>query len=148
MLLLGVPLPLIGSSITVTVIGDWRVLPAVVGMNLGVLFVSAGVSCIFSVMMPYPTTRPGDSPFVQPQWSGSGSGLAQTLSMIAAILLSVPAVWFSVTAIADVALGENLWAVFFGSGYGLLILVAGILIGGRIFDRSGPELIGVTQVYD
>ncbi|GAA1604545.1 hypothetical protein [Leucobacter chromiireducens] len=147
-LLLGVPLALIGSSITVTVMGDWRVLPAVVGMNLGVLFVSAGVSSIFSVMMPYPTTRPGDSPFVQPQWSGSGSGLAQTLSMIAAILLSIPAVWFAVTAITDVALGDNLWAAFFGAGYGLLILVLGILIGGRIFDRSGPELIGVTQVYD
>ncbi len=147
-LLLGVPLALIGSSITVTVIGDWRVLPAVVGLNLGVLFVSAGVSSVFSVMMPYPTTRPGDSPFVQPQWSGSGSGLAQTLSMAVAILLSVPPAWFAITAIADVALGENLWAALFGAGYGLLVLLLGVFIGGRIFDRSGPELIGVTQVYD
>ena len=147
-LLLGVPLALIGSSVTVTIMGDWRVLPAVIGMNLGVLFVSNAVSSVFSVLMPYPATRPGDSPFVQPQWSGSGSGLAQTLSMIAAIALAVPSVWVSVVAIVDVELGENLWALLFGAGYGLLVLLLGIFVGGRIFDRSGPELIGVTQVYD
>ncbi|SJN08612.1 putative integral membrane transport protein [Leucobacter sp. 7(1)] len=147
-LLFGVPLALIGSSVTVTLMGDWRVLPAVIGMNLGVLFVSNAVSSVFSVLMPYPATRPGDSPFVQPQWSGSGSGLAQTLSMIAAIALAVPPVWVSVVAIIDVELGENLWALLFGAGYGLLVLVLGIFVGGRVFDRSGPELIGVTQVFD
>ena len=34
---------LIGSSLTVTVMGDWRVLPAVVGLNLSVLLVACGV---------------------------------------------------------------------------------------------------------
>ena len=147
-MMIGIPLALLGSSITVTVLGDWRVLPAVIGMNLAVLLVASAVSSVFSVMMPYPTTRPGDSPFVQPQWSGSGSGLAQTLSMLAAILLSVPAVWVSVSAILDVELGRNVWALAFGLGYGLVVLVLGVLIGGRIFDRSGPELIAVTQVFD
>ncbi len=147
-MMIGVPLALIGSSITVTVLGDWRVLPAVAGLNLAVLFVSSGVSSVFSVMMPYPTTRPGDSPFVQPQWSGSGSGLAQTLSMVLSIVLAVPAVWFSVSAILDIELTSNLWALLFGIGYGLFVLLMGVLIGGRIFDRSGPELIAVTQVFD
>ena len=147
-LLIGIPLALIGSSVTVTILGDWRVLPAVIGMNVAVLLVTTGVTSVFSVAMPYPTTRPGDSPFVQPQWSGSGSGLAQTLSMIVAIALSVPPVWFSVTGILDITLGENLWALAFGVLYGLAILGLGILIGGKIFDRSGPELIAVTQVFD
>ena len=147
-LLIGVPLALIGSSVTVTIMGDWRVLPAVIGMNIAVLLVAAGVSSVFSVLMPYPTTRPGDSPFVQPQWSGSGSGLAQTLSMVAAIALSVPPVWFAAAAILDIEFGENVWALVFGLGYGAVILALGVLIGGRIFDRSGPELIAVTQVFD
>lgn len=147
-LMIGVPLALIGSSITVTIIGDWRVLPAIVGMNVAVLLVACGVSSVFSVMMPYPTTRPGDSPFVQPQWSGSGSGLAQTLSMLLSLVFAAPAVWFAVSAIVDIEFVENIWALLFGVGYGLLILGLGILIGGRIFDRSGPELIGVTQVFD
>ena len=147
-LLLGVPLALIGSTVTVTVFGDWRVLPAVIGMNLGVLYVASAVASVFSVLMPYPATRPGDSPFVQPQWSGSGSGLAQTLSMITTLVLAVPPVWFSIAAIVDVEFSGNLWALLFGLGYGALALLLGVLIGGRIFDRSGPELIGVTQVYD
>ena len=147
-LMLGVPVALIGSSLTVTVLGDWRVLPAVVGMNLAVLLVSSAVSSVFSVLMPYPTTRPGDSPFVQPQWSGSGSGLAQTLSMLIALVLVVPPVWFSVLALIDVGFVQNLWALAFGVGYGALALLLGVLIGGWIFDRSGPELIAVTQVFD
>ncbi|QIM16793.1 hypothetical protein G7067_10885 [Leucobacter insecticola] len=147
-LMLGIPLALVGSSITVTVLGDWRVLPAVIGLNIAVLLVGSGVSSLFSVMMPYPATRPGDSPFVQPQWAGSGSGASQTLSMLLALVLVAPAAWFSVMAIINVELVENIWALFFGIGYGALILVLGTLIGGWIFDRSGPELVAVTQVFD
>ncbi|MBK0420364.1 hypothetical protein JD276_15145 [Leucobacter sp. CSA1] len=147
-MLVGLPLVLVGSSLTVTVLGDWRVLPAVIGMNLSILLVSAGVSSLFSVLMPYPATRPGDSPFVQPQWSGSGSGLAQTLSMLLALALSVPPVWFAAWAILDIEFAPNIWALLFGAGYGAIVLAAGVLIGGRVFDRSSPELIAVTQVFD
>ena len=147
-LMIGVPLAVIGSSITVTIIGDWRILPAVVGMNLGVLLVACAVSCIFSVLTPYPATRPGDSPFVQPQGAGNGSGLAQTLAMILALVLAVPPVWFAVEAVLDVEFTENMWALGFGIGYGLVVLVLGVLIGGWLFDRSGPELIAVTQIFD
>ncbi|MFD5599795.1 hypothetical protein ACFWHR_07025 [Leucobacter sp. NPDC058333] len=147
-LMIGVPLAVIGSSITVTIVGDWRILPAVVGMNLGVLLVACAVSSIFSVLTPYPATRPGDSPFVQPQWSGSGSGLAQTIAMILALALAAPPVWFAITAIIDVEFASNMWALGFGIGYGFVVLVLGVLIGGWLFDRSGPELIAVTQVFD
>lgn len=147
-MLVGIPLALIGSSITVTLLGDWRVLPAVLGLNLGVLFVASASSSIFSAIMPYPATRPGDSPFVQPQWSGSGSGMAQTLSMLLALLLAVPVVWVSVTAIVQVDFVENLWALAVGVGYGLGALLLAILLGGWLFDRSAPELVSVTQVFD
>ncbi|WP_336659714.1 hypothetical protein [Leucobacter sp. USHLN153] len=147
-LMMGVPLAVIGSSITVTIVGDWRVLPAVIGMNIGVLLVACAVACVFSVLTPYPATRPGDSPFVQPQWSGSGSGLAQTLSMILALVLALPPVWFAVQAIIDVEFGPNIAALAIGIGYGIVVLILGVLIGGWLFDRSGPELIAVAQVFD
>jgi len=147
-IMIGVPLALIGSSLTVTVLGDWRVLPAVVGMNVAVLLVGCGVSSVSSVVMPYPATRPGDSPFVQPQGSGSGSGVAQTTSILATLVLAVPPVWFSVVAILDVELVQNLWALLFGVVYGVAVAGLGILVGGRLFDRSGPELVAVTQVFD
>lgn len=147
-MLIGLPTALIGSSITVTVIGDWRILPAVIGLNLAVLLVASGVASVFSALMPYPVTRPGDSPFVQPQWSGSGSGLSQTLSILLSIALSIPAVWVSVNAITHIEFMENVWALAFGVGYGVLILGLGVIIGGKIFDRGSAELIGVMQVFD
>jgi len=147
-LMIGIPLALFGSSVTVTVLGDWRVLPAVIGLNVGVLLAASASSSVFSVLMPYPTTRPGDSPFVQPQWSGSGSGLAQTLSIIIALVLSIPVAWVSISAIIEVGFADNMIALLFSLGYGAVVLGLGILIGGWIFDRSGPELIAVTQVFD
>ncbi|MGO3147443.1 MAG: hypothetical protein ACTIJ6_07170 [Leucobacter sp.] len=147
-LFVGIPVAVIGSSLTVTLMGDWRVLPALVGMNLGVLFVATGVASTFSALIPYPATRPGDSPFVQPQWSGSGSGTAQTLSMLAALVLAVPPVWAAVLAIVDVSFVGNLWALGFGIGFGLIVLFSGVAIGGRVFDKQGPEILAVTQIFD
>lgn len=147
-LFIGLPLALVGSSVTVTVLGDWRVLPAVLGMNLAVLLAACGVSSVFSARMPYPTTRPGDSPFAQPAIGGSGSGLAQTLSMLSAGALALPPVLVAVHAVSDPGLGANLFALVFGAGYGLLALAAGVLVGGRIFDRGGPEIVALTQTFD
>lgn len=147
-LFFGVPAAIIGSSITVTFMGDWRVLPAVIGMNIGILFIATGVASVFSALMPYPATRPGDSPFVQPQWSGSGSGTSQTISMLVALVLSIAPVWVSAVAIADVSFLGNMWALLFGLGFGLAVLLGGVAIGGRIFDKQGPEILAVTQIFD
>lgn len=147
-LILGVPLAVIGSSVTATFMGDWRILPAIIGMNIGVLFVATGVASTFSALIPYPATRPGDSPFVQPQWSGSGSGTSQTLSMLTALVFAVPPVWGAVLAITDVSFMANIWALVFGVGYGLIVLLGGVWIGGRIFDKQGPEILAVTQIFD
>lgn len=147
-LLLGVPLAIVGSSVTVTFTGDWRMIPAVIGMSVGVLFVATGVASTFSALIPYPATRPGDSPFVQPQWSGSGSGTSQTLSMLAALVFSVPPVWVSLATISDDSFTSNLWALVFGVGFGALVLWGGVTIGGRIFDKRGPEILAVTQIFD
>ena len=147
-MLIGLPLVVVGSSLTVTVVGDWRVLPAVMGMNLSVLLVSAGVSSVFSALMPYPATRPGDSPFHQPAVQGSGAGLAQTLSMLVALLFSIPPVLVSVGAIGDPQFETNAIALVAGAAWGLVLLWLGVLIGGKIFDRGAPELVAVTQTFD
>lgn len=147
-LLFGLPVVLIGSSLSVTIAGDWRVLPAVFGMNIAVLLVSCAVSSVFSARMPYPATRPGDNPFTHPNTSGSGAGLAQSLSMLVTLLLVGPAVWASVTAMIELSFGANVFALAFGAGYGLIVLVCGILLGGRIFDRSAPELVAIAQTFD
>jgi len=147
-LVIGLPLVILGSSLTVTVAGDWRTLPAVIGLNFAVLLVSAGAASVFSVLMPYPATRPGDSPFAQPAVQGSGAGLAQTLSMLVALILAVPPVLFAARPILEPELVTNLIALGFGVGWGLLVLWLCTLIGGRVFERGAPELVALTQTFD
>lgn len=147
-LLLGIPVVLIGSSITVAVFGDWRPLPAVIGMSAAVLLIGCGVSSVASALSPYPTTRPGDSPFVQPQWSGSGSALAQTISMAASVVLALPPVWVALSAITEPTFAVQIGALVFGLVYGAFFMFVGVLVGGRVFDRNAPELLAVAQMFD
>ncbi|MGO1810198.1 MAG: hypothetical protein ACTHZN_06365 [Canibacter sp.] len=147
--LIGVPLLLLGSSITSTIVGDWQLFPAVLGLNIAVLLISSGVSSMVSARWSYPSTRPGDSPFQQPQWSGSGSGFAQTLSVLAAVVLSLPALFAAIIAMQEPHdFIEVMTACLVGVGSGIVVLVASVFIGGRVFDRSGPEILAVTEVYD
>lgn len=147
-LVIGVPLLLVGSSLTVTVIGDWRVLPSVLGLNAAVLFVACGVSSVYSAMMPYPTTRPGESPFAQPAVAGSGAGVAQTSSLLITLLLALPPVWLAVETTLSPTLGSEMLALFGGIAYGLIVLVLGIVIGGAFFNRIGPDYVALTQTFD
>ena len=147
-LFFGIPVALVGSSITVTVLGDWRALPALIGMNIAVLLVACGVSSVSSAVLPYPTTRPNDSPFLQPAVAGSGGGTAQTLSMLASIVLSVFPVWLGVRAVLEPTLGAELLALIAGLAYGAVISALGALIGGAVFDRAGPVYIALTQTFD
>jgi ABC-2 type transport system permease protein len=147
-MLIGLPVVVIGSSVSVTFGGDWRVLPAVIGLNLGVLLTAAGISSVFSALMPYPATRPGDTPFGQPAVQGSGAGLAQTLSMLVTLLFVIPIVACSIYAIVEPSLTTNTVALLFGAAWGGIVLVSGLFIGGRTFDRGAPELLAVTQTFD
>jgi ABC-2 type transport system permease protein len=117
-------------------------------MNIAVLLVASGVSSVFSSFMPYPATRPGDSPFAQPAVQGSGAGLAQTLSMLVALVLALPPVLFAAYAIAYPTFELNVMALVLGVLWGLILLGLGVLIGGKAFDRGAPELIAVTQTFD
>lgn len=142
-LALGIPLVLIGSPITAAFYGDWSVLPSVIGVSACILFAGLGLSSIISARFPYPAVRPGDSPFNQPQASGTAAGLIQSLAFFAAIVLTVPTL---VLAALGFIIGPELhWAaLILGLATGIGALLLGIRWGGRIFERRGPELLAFT----
>jgi ABC-2 type transport system permease protein len=147
-LMIGLPLILVGSAISVEVASSWNFFPGVLGMNFAVLAVACAVASVFSALLPYPATRPGDSPFAQPSISGGRAGTSQTLSMVAAVALSAPPVWLSWMTFLGAPFASELIALSFGIGYGVLILLIGLVLGGRIFERYGPELVALTQTFD
>ncbi len=137
-LLLGVPAVLVVSLLCAGIYGDPLVLPAMVGVGLGILGAGIGVSAVVSARFPYPAVLPGESPFSQPA-SGNG-GLVQALTFVAIIALSAPVLALGA---ASVTIGGAYpWATLAGGLLlGFLVLLGGLELGGRIFDRRGPDLL-------
>jgi ABC-2 type transport system permease protein len=143
-LVVGVPLLIVASIICAPLYGDDGILPALLGVGLGVLFIGLGLSSVGSAQFPYPAVRPGDSPFAAPQSVATASSLIQGLSFFVTIVLASPAFIFA--ALALFTPGYWAWAsLIAGLVLGVLFLWLGILWGGRIFDRRSPEILGASM---
>ncbi len=142
-LVVGVPLLVIAAILGAQVYGSTRILPALLGTGLGLLFTGLGLSSVGSARFPYPAVRPGDSPFAAPQAVGTASSLIQSLSFLVTIILSSPTLLFA--ALALYLPGYWAWgSLVSGLGLGALFLWLGLTWGGRIFDRRSPEILGAS----
>jgi ABC-2 type transport system permease protein len=142
-LVVGVPFLILASVICASLFGDLRVLPALIGVGLGVLFSGLGLSSVMSARFPYPAVRPGDSPFAQPQAAGTASSLIQSLSFAATALLAAPTFVFAFLGL----IGNPLWSwasLACGVILGGFVLWVGLTAGGQIFDRRAPELLAFS----
>ena len=133
----------LGSAVTVFVLNDWRLLPSLLGVSTALLLAGLGVGSITSARFPYPAVKPGDSPFQQPQSTGAITAFVQSLTMFGSLLIALPALIFAAMGLlVDPAWHAASFAA--GIGLGVLTLVAGVWIGGRVFDRRGPEILGAA----
>ncbi|MCW4458131.1 hypothetical protein [Microbacterium sp. MPKO10] len=139
-LLIGVPIVVIGSMISIAFYGDWSVLPSMFGVSACLLLCGLGVSSYVSTVFPYPAAAPGDSAFQQPQFSGSRGGVSQTLGLAIPVILAVPTLYFAWQGLNGVE-GATMLSLLVGLGSGVLVFALGIWLGGRAFDRRGPEII-------
>ena len=143
----GVPILVLGTSITVLVMGNWQAFPAVFATGSVALCVSAGLSSVVSALKPYPTSRPGESPFVQPTWHGAGAGISQTVSLMGSAVLVAPPAWVLLTQ-PDIGLGGSLTVSAVALLYGVVVLVTGVFIGSAVYNRRSSELLAFTQMFD
>ncbi len=144
-LVVGLPAVVAGAAVSARLFGDWTAFPVLVGVAAGALLAGLGLSSVVSVLLPYPTVRPGDHPFQQPQAAGTTAMVAQTTMVVGILVCAVPAVWLAVLAFVD---GPEPWAVatlVVGIGVGVVVLAAGVAVGGRLFDRHGPDLLAAAQ---
>ncbi|WP_431220830.1 hypothetical protein [Leifsonia xyli] len=143
----GIPVLVVGSIATTIVFGDWAVLPSVAALSGAVLVIGLGLSSISSALFPYPATKPGDSAFTQPQTSGASAALVQSLSFFAILILASPVLVFLVLGLTVNAFWlaiAPVVAVLIGFG----TLFAGLWLGGRVYDRRGPELMAFANRND
>ncbi|MBX9719010.1 MAG: hypothetical protein K2X36_09255, partial [Microbacteriaceae bacterium] len=142
-LLLGVPLVLVLSPLFTLWSGVEGVLPALIGVSIGLLLTGLGVSSVASAIGAYPAARPGAGPFDQPPMLGVRAGWAQAIALLATIALMAPAL-----VVAIGGFSQPTWFVvagLAGAATGLGMLLLGIVIGGRAFRRRAPELLDLVM---
>jgi ABC-2 type transport system permease protein len=127
---------LLGASLS----GDWSLLPATLGAASGVLLAGLAVASVASAVLPYPTPKPGEGPFAT-RPGGAGLTVAvQTVCAMAVLLLSLP-----VLVLGLLAERGSAWAAWSALVVGPLVgsaaLAAGLVVGGRVLERRGPELL-------
>jgi ABC-2 type transport system permease protein len=143
-LLVGLPLLAVAIPVAVSLNGRWAVLPALTGA-CAVLFLSGlGLSSIASVVAPYAVSRPGESPFQQPQRTTAGGAIAQGAVMLGALVVSAPVLWCGWLALQGdrEAAMTALWG---GIAIGLSVLVVGITVGALVFERRGGRLMEFAE---
>lgn len=143
-LLVAVPVLAVGVSVTLAVVSDWQLLLPLVGVGAALLFSGLGISSIASVVGPYAVSRPGDSPFQQPQRSSSYGSAGAAITFVATLAVSIPSIWLFVLTVID---GDQYAPAAFwcGIGTGVIVLAAGASLGGWIFERSGERLMEFVE---
>ncbi|WP_366509183.1 hypothetical protein [uncultured Microbacterium sp.] len=143
-LLIGIPILAVSLPLAIVTHGRWAIFPAMIGVCAALFLAGLGLSSISSVVAPYAVSRPGDSPFQQPQRTGSGGVVAQALVMAGAILAALPSILLTWQAIDGTAI-DSMFAMWVGIGAGLFVLVVGVAIGALLFERRGTRLMEFAE---
>ncbi|MGN7187292.1 hypothetical protein [Microbacterium enclense] len=143
-LLIGIPILAVSLPLAIVAHGRWAVFPAMVGVCAALFLGGLGLSSISSVLAPYAVSRPGDSPFQQPQRTGSGGVVAQGLVMLGAMLTALPAGWLTWQAIGGATV-DSVLALWVGVGAGAFVLVVGIGLGAVVYERRATRLMEFAE---
>jgi ABC-2 type transport system permease protein len=142
-LAMGVPLIAVGSLAAAFFADDFAFLPALLGVSTVLLLAGLGIGNLLSALFPYPAVRPGDGPFSQPQVGGGTGFVVQIAFVLLTALFAAPSVFYAVLGLLgdSSAYWPSLW---WGVGAGVVVLIAGTVAGGAIFDRRGPDILAAA----
>lgn len=143
-LLIGIPVLAIAVPVAVSLHGRWSALPAMTGLCAALFLTGLGLSSISSATWPYAVTRPGDSPFQQPQRTGAGGALAQAFVMLGALALSAPVAWWGWQSLGGDEDAATL-ALWGGLAIGGATALIGIAVGSAVFERRGGRLMEFAE---
>jgi ABC-2 type transport system permease protein len=124
--------PLVGSP--------WRLLPATLGVSVGVVLSGFAVACVVSAVKQYAVPPPGENPFSSRPGSAGVTLAVQSVCGAAVVVLSLPAL----------ALGVMAWfgwewaawaALVVGPTLGAAAFVTAVRVGAELFRRRQADLL-------
>jgi ABC-2 type transport system permease protein len=141
LLAFAVPSVVIVGIVSTLAIGATSVLPAVLGISIGVLLSGLAVISVSSASIVVPVARAGRNPFTAQPGSGMTGVVGSYAVTAVTIGLAIPEL---VLGVLSLVLGSALlgWLSFaIGALWGAGSLILGVRLGGRILDRTGPALL-------
>lgn len=143
----GVPLLLVVAVVTTVVAGAQDRLPALLGAAVGLLLSGYGVTAVSSALIVTPVPAPGDSPFRSVPGQTFLNSLLVFVVWGAALLLASPALVLAIVATVEESAALGWTALAVGVGVGLAVIAGGVLLGGRILDRTAPDLLQRIKAF-
>lgn len=140
-LVVGTTLIVLGSVVTGLITGEWLWALSCLGVSLGLLGATAGISSVTSVLFPYAVARPGDSPYSQPVRSWGSGVWMHPVTGVAALVTAAPAVALGVVGIVTGQWWWHVAAFVVGVAIGAWILTWGVDEGGRRYAQRSSELM-------
>lgn len=144
---LGLPLLVLVALVTTAVSGTWHQLPALLGASLGVLLAGYGVTAVSSALIVTPVAAAGDSPFRSVPGQTFVNSLLVFVVWGACLLLAAPSLVLAGIALAGSSPELGWVALAVGVVMGLGVAVAGVMIGGRLLERTGPDLLARIKAF-
>lgn len=143
-LLIGVPTFAVFIPVATLLSGRWAHLLPLTGVCASLFLAGLGLSSIASAAAPYAVSRPGDSPFRQPQRTEGAGIVSQTVVMVGTVFVSIPTLWWAWQAVTvDPSYGAA--ALVAGVATGLVVLGLGLAIGSVVFERRGSALMEFAE---
>ena len=143
----GVPAVVAVAVVVAGVTGAWSSLPAVLGGSLGLLLVGYGVSAVSSALLVVPVPRAGDSPFKTVPGQTFASGMLVFVVMAACLVLGAPALVLAIVSLVTASAPLGAVSLVVGLVVGAGVIVASVIVGGRILDRTGPGLLQRIKAF-
>ncbi len=136
-----IPLLALACLVPPLVSGEWSYAAVTTGVAWAIALAGFGVSMVSSALIISPVPAPGDNPFKSVPGQTFLNGLLVFVVLAATLVLALPAIVLGIVAVvtSDSALAWTTLGV--GVVWGIVVVIVGVLIGGRVFDRTAPDLL-------
>lgn len=138
---LAVPLGLVYTVAGTAVNNAWAYLPGFLGLTLGLVMSGLGLASVFSAQFTFNVAAPGESPFKSRPGNNFSTVLIQLAGFAGLGALVLPELILVLLALATQQAVLAWIALPVGLVLGALLLVLGIRLGGRLYNRRAPELL-------
>jgi ABC-2 type transport system permease protein len=136
-----VPITLILAVGGVAVANQWQHLPTLLGLSIGSLLTGFGVVSVSSARYVMPVPQAGDNPFKAAPGATFTTGLQMFVVWGIVLALLIPTGVLAVISFFSDSSVFGWGALACGVVLGVVVLVAGVRVGGSLLDRTGPGLL-------